>query len=413
MGIEAVVSMSVPAAEAMARRGAGRGHRDRRGSAGGDDRRGQRRGSRSRLGLLGDSHLGGLLDRRLVVGRQGRGGIHAGDHLPAGIGAGQGVVEQLHHPVVARAGAGAAHHDRYDVVAFMLDAGQQVEARGCGIAGLDAIHALDPTEHAVVAGNGDAAIDEAAGGEIRVIAREALLDGAAESGEVARRRHLLRIGQAIRILEGGARHAERAGAQRHLPREAGGIAGNVLGDDHGDVIGRARDQCLDGVFDGDGRARLDAELGRLLRCGIGRNAQLGAERHTPLLQLLEQHVERHDLGDGGRVAQGVGIVLVQDLAGIGVDDDVGISALPHAAGGDRAGHDRFVARLLLLFRRGIRNARAEQRNCQQRHARSRQTSANDHRNPHLIRPAIWFRFEPEPVNPARAQQRGRPWPPAP
>ena len=39
-------------------------------------------------------------------------------------------------------------------------------------------------------------------------------------------------------------------------------AGNVLGDDAGHVVGRQRDERLDGVLDRDGGAGLQAELGR-------------------------------------------------------------------------------------------------------------------------------------------------------
>ena len=41
-------------------------------------------------------------------------------------------------------------------------------------------------------------------------------------------------------------------------------------------------------------------------------------------QTLEQHVERHDLGERGRMARAVRGRLVQDRAGLGVDHDRGV-----------------------------------------------------------------------------------------
>ena len=48
------------------------------------------------------------------------------------------------------------------------------------------------------------------------------------------------------------------------------------------------------------------------------------ERELAGFELLEQQIERHDLGQRGRMADGVGIGRMQHLAGIGVDHDGGV-----------------------------------------------------------------------------------------
>ena len=58
------------------------------------------------------------------------------------------------------AAAAAAHDDGHDLAAVPLDRGQEVEAAHPGIAGLDAVDALDAAEQLVVIGDAAAAEDE-------------------------------------------------------------------------------------------------------------------------------------------------------------------------------------------------------------------------------------------------------------
>ncbi len=73
-----------------------------------------------------------------------------------------------------------------------------------------------------------------------------------------------------------------------------------------------------------GSSRHQAELGRLHRRGVRRDRNLFVERDAPVAQRLERHVERHQLGQAGRMARGVGVVFLQHLAAGGVDDDGGV-----------------------------------------------------------------------------------------
>ena len=74
--------------------------------------------------------------------------------------------------------------------------GDEVEAGRAGVAGLDAVDAFDLAEQVIVVADRLAVIDEGRRREIVVVAREALLDGAAEQRLVARRGDLLVVGQA-------------------------------------------------------------------------------------------------------------------------------------------------------------------------------------------------------------------------
>lgn len=211
------------------------------------------------------------------------------------------------------------------MAAFRLGRGHQIEAGGAGVAGLDAVDALDLAEQAVMPADRAAAVLEGAHREQRVVFREAFLDGAGENGEVARRRQVRRgMRQAVRIVEAGRAHPERARLARHLFGEGLLGTGDVLGNDDRGIIGRERDHALDHVFDRDGRAGAQAELGRRLRGRVGRDLELGIHGEAAALHLLEQHVERHDLGQRGRDARSILVDRMQGAAGLRVDHHRGI-----------------------------------------------------------------------------------------
>ena len=75
----------------------------------------------------------------------------------------------------------AAHDDRHDVATAAVHRGDEIEAGGAGVAGLDAVDAFHAPEQTVVIADPPAAEAEGAGREIRVVAREALLDRAPSS----------------------------------------------------------------------------------------------------------------------------------------------------------------------------------------------------------------------------------------
>ena len=56
------------------------------------------------------------------------------------------LLDQIGHDAVARAGGDAAHDNGDDVMAITAHGGEQIEARGARVAGLDAVHAFDAAE---------------------------------------------------------------------------------------------------------------------------------------------------------------------------------------------------------------------------------------------------------------------------
>ena len=174
-----------------------------------------------------------------------------------------------------------------------------------------------------MAGDGLAIIDELAGGEILVVAGMAADHGAGQGGLIAHRRHLAEIGQTRGIAIGGVAHAQGMGFAGHHLGEIGFAAADGLADHHGHVIGRFGHQCQDGVLGRDLIAGLEAQLGRRLGGGMGRDRQFGTEMQTAGFQLVEQQEQSHDLGQRRRIAADVGIGGVQDGAAVGVDHDGG------------------------------------------------------------------------------------------
>ena len=99
------------------------------------------------------------------------------------------------------------------------------------------------------------------------------------------------------------------------------VCADRLGDRDRDVVRRTGHDGLDRVLDADRFARLKAELRGLLRRGVRGDRNLGLKRHRAAIELLEQQVERHHLGDRGRMAQSVLVRRIERLAAIGVDDE--------------------------------------------------------------------------------------------
>ena len=89
---------------------------------------------------------------------------------------------------------------------------------------------------------------------------------------------------------------------RHQLGELVLAAAEVFGDDDGGVIGRPGDHALDGVFDRDSLAGLEVELGGILIGGVLGDLERRVELDLVGVETFEQQIERHDLGQRGRVA---------------------------------------------------------------------------------------------------------------
>ena len=71
------------------------------------------------------------------------------------------LVDQLAHAGVAAARRAAAQHHRDEMAGAAPHRGDEIEPEVAGVAGLDAVDALDLAEQVVVVAHGAAAIDEA------------------------------------------------------------------------------------------------------------------------------------------------------------------------------------------------------------------------------------------------------------
>ena len=238
----------------------GRGSRGRLSRGGGDLNRILRwsRGLRSLLGL-GLRDIGGGFGR-VALGDRGDGALAGGLFEIFG--------EQVAHDGVARAAAAASqdHADQEAVAA--VHRGHEIESRGARVTGLDAVHAFDAADQVIVIADRLAMIVERCRGEVAIVARKAVLDGAAQRRLIARRRDLFVVGQARGIAIGRPAHAERARLAGHHLGEIVFIAADGFRDHDGGVIGGARHQSLDGVLDADGLTRAQPELGGSLLGGV-------------------------------------------------------------------------------------------------------------------------------------------------
>jgi hypothetical protein len=157
------------------------------------------------------------------------------------------------------------------------------------------------------------------GSKTAVVLREADLQRHAELHHVAGRRVLPRIGQAIGVAKAGIGHADGARRTGHAIGESRHGSRDVLGDDRGGIICRAGDEALDGILDGDRFAGPEAKLGRRLALGERGYPQRRRQLEPSPVELLEEDVERHHLGERGGIAPSVGVCLVEHLAGRRID----------------------------------------------------------------------------------------------
>ena len=153
------------------------------------------------------------------------------------------------------------------------------------------------------------------------IAREFLFGRLGEGGQVACAGQLRVIGQTGGVDKIGLRHAQSMGLAGHSPCKTIFIARELFADSDRDVVRRAGDDRLDGVFDADRLAGGNAKLGWRLRRRMFRNGNLRLQRDLAAVEFFKQQVERHDFGQRRRMTSGVLIHAVKRLARIFVDHD--------------------------------------------------------------------------------------------
>ena len=94
--------------------------------------------------------------------------------------------QEIAHQFVAGGAGAAAHHHGDDVAIVALHVGDEVESGRARVAGLDAVDAVDRAKQPVVVADRGALPVERAGREVRIVFREAFLDGETEQRHIAR-----------------------------------------------------------------------------------------------------------------------------------------------------------------------------------------------------------------------------------
>jgi hypothetical protein len=261
-------------------------------------------------------------------------------HLRHARGALEAEVEQPRHLAVARGRAAPAEHRDQHAAAAALGGGDEVEAGGAGVAGLDAVGAGIAGEQLV--GRPDRLAEGArrAAAEQVVVFRIVVEHVPPQHRHVARGGEMALRGQPRGVLEGGAAHAHGAGAAGHQIGEGRLAARHRLGEDHGAVIGRAHRGGADEIPDPHALAGAKADLGGRLPRRVARHRDPLVEVEPPLLHRLDHEVERHHLGQRGRMEARVGVTGVEHLAVARIHDHRRIFPRRRLSGRRRQGHRR-------------------------------------------------------------------------
>ncbi len=200
----------------------------------------------------------------------------------------------------------------------------EVVARGAGITGLDPVDPVNPSEQLVVVAIGASAIAEVGGREIGVEGGMVGHDRPGEPGHVAGRGDLFRMMQAGGVAELCLAHADELRLDGHQCSETRFGSGNVFPDHDRHIVRRLGDQGFNGVPGRDRGARLQAQPRGRLAGRFAGDGHGGVEREPASRNLVEQHVEGHDLGQRGRMARRIGMPRMQDRSGLLIDHDGGI-----------------------------------------------------------------------------------------
>jgi hypothetical protein len=217
----------------------------------------------------------------------------------------------------------SADDDADQPFAAALGRSGKVEAGGPDVAGLQAVHSLEAAEQAVVVAVGATFEGEGAQAEIVEALGEIALQPERQRRHIPGGGDLLGVGKAVRVAERGSGHPDRPGGAGHPLGEGPLASRQPLRHHHGDIVRRLGDQRLDAVLDEDRLAGLEPELGGRARRRVGGHLESRVELHAARLQILEQEIKRHHLGQRGGIAGGIGIPGEQHLTAPGIDRDGG------------------------------------------------------------------------------------------
>ena len=178
----------------------------------------------------------------------------------------------------------------------MLDRCHQIESRGPGVSGLDAVHAGDPANKPVVVAVTPPFVGEARRLEIVEILGVMVPQGPAQQRHVPSGGSLLLVRESGSVTERRFRHSQAAGLLGHAGGELAFGSGDVLGNRRGDIVGGFGHQRQNGVLDLDRLPLFKAQFGRRLSGRARRKADVGVEAELAAVDRLKQHVKRHHFG---------------------------------------------------------------------------------------------------------------------
>ena len=281
---------------------------------------------------------------RNLIAEAGQVHLHAGRARDQQLMAGRGLldigVDQPLHDLVAACCRATAQDDTDHPATVMFDSADKIEAGSIGIAGLDAVHALVAIHEVVVAGDRLAAELEALRREKRVVLREVAHEGDTEGRHVAGRGELLVMRKAGRVEEGRVHHAECAGLARHQGGKTVFAATDLLAHGGCRIIGRLDDHGEHGFTHRDRIACLDEELGRRAGGCMFRKGNRAVPAELAGLDRVQDHIDRHHLGQRCRMIELVGVFGSKHLAGSGIEEKLGTAGM----GCCRQGEDRNAKR---------------------------------------------------------------------
>ena len=149
--------------------------------------------------------------------------------------------------------------------------------------------------------------------------------------------------EAVGIDEMGACHAQLLRPLVHPLHEGGDVPGHSDGQGVGRLVGGGQHQAVEQVVDGDLLPGEKAGGGGIIghvRQSLRRDGHHRIHGQLSPADGLQGQQTGHDLGDAGGVAGLVGVLLVEDLLGVQVDEQGGFGVdgdLRHAGIGDSAG----------------------------------------------------------------------------
>ena len=263
----------------------------------------------------------------------GIGQLAAGVVQLVGLVEAEAVVEQCLAGRGARFLAPGAQHHGDQAHAVALCRGHQAVAGRFGMAGLDTVHRRVAPEQFVAILLGDAVVGEALLRVPLVVFGKLGDQGARQAGDVSRRGVVLGVRQAGGIDEMAARESQLLGIAVHVIGKGLLGAGQVFGQGHGGIVAALDDHALQQVLHRDLLADLDEHARTRHAPGPFAHRDLVVEADGAGLDLLEQHIGRHQLGDAGRFHALVGILLCQHPATVIVLQDIA-----PGADGRRLGH---------------------------------------------------------------------------